>query len=112
MTPADNLERTPDECATASEPRWAPTWGDARRIIGQEYLDAAKGDPELLAAYRRTTGITLQLRHGVTPDGWTARTSCANCGTVPIFEGAPATVLACPWCHVRRRPDGRSRDRR
>lgn len=45
--------------------------------------------------------IARDRKTGRVPDSYTATTWCRGCGTVPIFEGAPARVDACPWCFNR-----------
>ena len=38
---------------------------------------------------------------GRIPVSYTATTHCRSCGTVWIFQGAPARVDSCPWCSNR-----------
>ncbi len=42
------------------------------------------------------------MRQGIVPAGWTQACTCARCGPVLLWTGAPSRVLGCPWCHVRR----------
>lgn len=51
-------------------------------------------------AYARLYAIDRERRSGRIPAHYTARTDCANCGEVPIFDGAPDRVDGCPWCLV------------
>lgn len=55
--------------------------------------------PEVMAAYRLAFTIGRERAAGRIPEHYTARTVCRNCGPVAIWEGAPAEVLGCPWCH-------------
>ncbi|WP_297926382.1 hypothetical protein [Metallibacterium sp.] len=43
-----------------------------------------------------------RMQQGIAPPGWTQPSHCHHCGPVSLWPGAPATVLGCPWCHVRR----------
>ncbi len=38
---------------------------------------------------------------GKVPEGWTTVSTCAGCGPVWLWRGAPESVQACPWCHER-----------
>ena len=40
-------------------------------------------------------------KQGIIPSHYTAKTDCPGCGTVPIFENAPPSVLSCLWCFNR-----------
>lgn len=60
-----------------------------------------EADPALLAAHRRADEVRRLREAGQAPDGYTSQTHCQGCGPVPIWPGAPARVLGCPWCLVR-----------
>lgn len=61
-----------------------------------------EADAALMAAARLAFEFAEQRRAGIAPAHYTAETTCARCGPVPIWQGAPARVLGCPWCSVRR----------
>ena len=73
-----------------------------------ELEEAAGPDwPEVFAdlALAQALAHAVQTRRmrerGEVPPHYTASTVCAGCGPVPIWEGAPEKVLACPWCFNR-----------
>ena len=42
------------------------------------------------------------MEQGRVPRDWTQPASCRRCGPVLLWPGAPAHVLGCPWCRIRR----------
>lgn len=72
-------------------------------------LRLAGGDCHMLAAlpdaaclaYARALLDTADRRDGYQPRGWAQASTCAGCGPVWLWHGAPAHVLACPWCFNR-----------
>ncbi len=65
--------------------------------------EEVSGDPVKLKAFAELVMITDMRHRGIVPDHYTAITECSGCGKVPIFEGCPPTVDACPWCFNRLR---------
>ena len=63
--------------------------------------DEIANDPEQLKAFAELLMIAAMREKGIVPDHYTATTECSGCGTVPIFEGVPESVGACPWCFNR-----------
>ena len=57
-----------------------------------------EADAALMAAARLALEFAAQRRGGIAPAHYTATTTCARCGPVPVWPGAPARVLGCPWC--------------
>ena len=55
-----------------------------------------------LVRWLHTRHENARMRQGIVPPGWTQASYCHHCGPVKLWQGAPATVLGCPWCHVRR----------
>ena len=43
-----------------------------------------------------------QRERGERPPTYTQAATCDACGPVWLWPGAPARVLACPWCFNRR----------
>jgi hypothetical protein len=50
----------------------------------------------------RVFALSVVLRRGIVPEGWTAITVCLQCGPVWVPPGGAAEVSACPWCSLRR----------
>ena len=73
---------------------------EARQIAGDEWDTINNLEREALT---RLVEIRRMRERGEVPSHYTARTVCAHCGDVPIFEGAPDRVLGCPWCFVKGR---------
>ena len=42
------------------------------------------------------------MEQGRVPRDWTQPATCRRCGPVLLWPGAPAHVLGCPWCRIRR----------
>ncbi len=55
-------------------------------------------DPELLDAFAHAVRTRRMRERGEVPPEYTSIVECARRGPVPLWEGAPATVQACPWC--------------
>ncbi len=45
--------------------------------------------------------VAREREAGRVPASYTSVTTCAGCGPVYVFPGAPSHVNACPWCHNR-----------
>jgi hypothetical protein len=93
-----------DECA-----RVMPSLSDYARI--QMIADAVRSmkqvdwrdlatDEKLLREFARARCERLMREQGYVPNTYVATSRCARCGNVPIWAGAPANVLGCPWCLV------------
>lgn len=75
----------------------------------RDVLRLARGDCHLLAnltdatclAYARALLDTAHRKDGYQPHGWGQASTCLRCGPVWLWCGAPARVLACPWCWNR-----------
>ncbi len=73
---------------------------EIKRKAGSDW-DEIANDPEQLKAFAELLMIAAMREKGIVPDHYTATTECSGCGTVPIFEGVPESVGACPWCFNR-----------
>lgn len=58
-------------------------------------------DTEALA-YANALHTRETRRAGKVPAGWAQPCRCDGCGPVWLWPGAPAHVIACPWCWNRR----------
>lgn len=56
---------------------------------------------ETLLAYLRALERGTVMDTGIAPEGYTQAAHCQGCGPVWLWQGAPARVLACPWCFRR-----------
>jgi hypothetical protein len=54
-----------------------------------------------LTAYLRALDRGRIMDRGSVPEGYTQPSHCEGCGPVWLWEGAPRSVLACPWCFRR-----------
>lgn len=75
-----------------------------REALGSDLARIRSGAvclPEV-RAFVRARIERAQRDRGIVPARYAATTECAGCGPVPIFEGAPERVAACPWCRNRR----------
>ena len=57
---------------------------------------------ETLQAYLRVLDRGTAMDRGIAPDGYTQAAHCDGCGPVWLWQGAPARVIACPWCFRRK----------
>lgn len=55
-----------------------------------------------LAALARMIEADADRMQGRIPRGWNESATCRRCGPVILWPGAPAGVLGCPWCRIRR----------
>ncbi len=60
--------------------------------------DEISNDPAQLVAFADSLAIVQIRESGGVPDTYVSVTTCQNCGEVPIYEGCPLEVGACPWC--------------
>lgn len=81
----------------------------AAELPARDVVRLARGECHALAnlsdatclAYARALLATADRRDGYQPQGWGQAATCAHCGPVWLWHGAPAHVLACPWCWNR-----------
>jgi hypothetical protein len=73
---------------------------ELRELAGQDWPECER-DPVLLDTYARSIQVRRMRERGIVPAHYTASTTCAHCGPVLIFPGAPERVLSCPWCFNR-----------
>ena len=73
---------------------------ELRELAGQDWQECER-DPATLKAFAAAVRARRLREEGIAPPDWDSTTECAKCGSVPIFGGCPATVLACPWCWNR-----------
>ena len=66
--------------------------------VSTHFKDLDTSDP----AVRGSLEVFEMRSRGEVPSNYTAVTKCLRCGPVPIWEGAPAEMLGCPWCFNRR----------
>lgn len=57
---------------------------------------------ETLLAYLRALDRGTVMDAGIAPEGYTEAAHCDGCGPVWLWQGAPASVVACPWCFRRK----------
>lgn len=63
---------------------------------------ACTGLPDgTLRAYLRALERGQRMAAGIVPDGNSQPVQCDGCGPVWLWPGAPAHVIACPWCTHR-----------
>jgi hypothetical protein len=60
-----------------------------------------EADHEALDAFALAVSIRRQRERGDRPALYTQPAHCAGCGPVWLWEGAPAHLIACPWCFNR-----------
>jgi len=76
------LRESPDELRREAEDDW----------------DEVSNDPAQLVAFADSLAIVQIRASGGVPDTYMSVTTCQNCGPVPIWQGCPPRVKACPWC--------------
>lgn len=78
---------------------------DAAHVHRMDAVDmAACGElsDDTLRAYLRALDRGTVMKRGIAPAEYTQAAHCAGCGPVWLWQGAPARVLACPWCFRRK----------
>ena len=80
---------------------FATRWVQQLRAEAGDDWPEIVGDKSQFEAFAETLQITRMRERGEVPSHYTALTECKNCGTVPIFDGSPPKVDACPWCFNR-----------
>jgi hypothetical protein len=73
---------------------------DLREAAGPDWPEVER-DPALLEVLAAAVATRRMRERGEAPAHYTASTTCAHCGLVPIFAGTPDRVLSCPWCFNR-----------
>lgn len=64
---------------------------------------ACTGLPDdTLRAYLRALDRGTVMNAGIAPEGYTQVAHCNGCGPVWLWPGAPARLVACPWCFRRK----------
>ncbi|MGB5833275.1 MAG: hypothetical protein WBG92_14950 [Thiohalocapsa sp.] len=107
-SPSVESVETPSEPSLDTlDPDTAPT-GHSQKIRGftiAELCTAASDDwpllqanPAALDAFALALEIRAQRERGERPEHYTQAVTCNGCGPVWLWEDAPATVAACPWC--------------
>lgn len=76
------------------------TVDDLRALAGPDWPEVER-DPALLETLVHAVQTRRMRERGAVPAHYAASTICAHCGPVPIFVGAPARVMGCPWCFNR-----------
>ena len=62
----------------------------------------AELDQDGLLAYLRALDKSAMMDAGQIPPGYSTAVHCQVCGPVWLGRGAPARVIACPWCFRRK----------
>lgn len=88
--------------APAPEPQPEPAPDHFREQFSTDEWGWLEHHPDTLAALRLAFETRQQREAGIIPPTYTGATVCKGCGPVPIWPGAPAYVLGCPWCDNRR----------
>ncbi len=76
------------------------TLTELKEAAGPDWPEV-EADPKLAEALAHAVQTRRMRERGEVPPHYTAGTVRAGCGPVPIWEGAPEKVLACPWCFNR-----------
>ena len=77
---------------------------DLLAAMAEEEIEVIGTDELPLAALTDLAAAMAATRAraaGRVPKGWIKVVTCAGCGPVWLWRGAPDTVEACPWCHER-----------
>jgi hypothetical protein len=86
-------------------PRVPPLFGLSRTFFFSQLDEAERAEcqtrPGLLEAFAHALRTDFERQRGALPPHYTQLAECAACGPVWLWAGAPARVLACPWCHNR-----------
>ncbi len=75
------------------------TLSELEEAAGPDWPEV-EADLELVQAFANAVQIRRIRERGEIPPHYTASTVCAGCGPVPIWEGAPEKVLACPGVSI------------
>ncbi len=71
---------------------------DELREAAADDWPEVSNDPAQLVAFADSLAIVQIRESGRVPDTYVSATTCQNCGEVPIWQGCPSKVAACPWC--------------
>lgn len=96
-TPFDTFDTTP----TGAFPKIRGIPLPRIKAAAGDDWPAIKADQDALEALALALVTRQQREHGTRPEHYTQRAHCEACGPVWLWEGAPARVLACPWCFNR-----------
>jgi hypothetical protein len=70
---------------------------ELRALAGADWPELER-DPALLATFAHAVEIRKMRERGEIPPHYTKSVTCERCGPVMLWEGAPNTVVGCPWC--------------
>jgi len=70
---------------------------ELQQAAGDDWIEVSN-DPAQLIAFADSLAIVQIREAGRVPDTYVNVTTCQNCGEVPIWQGCPPRVKACPWC--------------
>lgn len=76
------------------------TLADLRTAAGEDW-SKAQDNPAVLAALAGGMRTQAQRDGGEVPAHYTQACACDTCGPVWLWKGAPARLIACPWCLTR-----------
>lgn len=71
----------------------------------QSAVAAGEVSAETLRAFVVALLTTSARQSGTRPAHYLQAATCAHCGDVWLWDGVPARVLGCPWCHQRQDHD-------
>lgn len=72
------------------------------RLHADDVAACADLSDDALRAYLRALDRGTVMDCGIAPDGYAQTAHCEGCGPVWLWQGAPARVIACPWCFRRK----------
>lgn len=74
-----------------------PSLATLRAAAGDEWPLIAD-NPAAITALSRLLQTAAQRDRGERPEHYTRPAHCGTCGDIWLWDGAPARLLACPWC--------------
>jgi hypothetical protein len=96
----DGLEIRANLLSLADAEGYAPAI--VHRLHAEDVAACLGLSNETLRAYLRALDRGTVMDCGIAPAGYTQAVHCDRCGPVWLWQGAPARVVACPWCFRRR----------
>ena len=72
------------------------------RLHPKDLTECRQCTDDELRGYLRALDYSARMDAGQAPPGYTQAAECSGCGPVLLWPGAPASVIACPWCFRRR----------